>query len=200
VGVEEPRRSVPCPCCVKAFSARTDHKNLWTAGALACALKNCASATPTHFAPRAIKKSKLQGKPVPRDMPSRAAAQIKWGKAFTIAGAQARELLRCSGGLSKSSIIQPVPRLFSTPRKSRVPHPSRSWLSEAWDSTRYPLTFSDLAGCDEGKAACSNASPEHPNPNAAALESRASTCPILSRSAPKKHGTTVGVFFVFSIT
>jgi hypothetical protein len=118
-------------------------------------------------------------------------------KAFTIAGAQARELLRCSEGLPKSSIIQPVPRLFSTPRKSRVPHPSRSWLSEAWDSTRYPLTFPDLAGCDEGKAACFNASPNIPNPTPPLLNRERQIVPSFSHSAPKKHWTNSRRFFRF---
>jgi hypothetical protein len=43
----------------------------------------------------------------------------------------------------------------------------------------------------------SSPSPEKLKPNAAALESRASNCPILSHSAPKKHGTNSRRFFRF---
>ena len=37
----------PIPCCIKAFSPRTDHK-LWTAGALACARNIVRHAIPSR--------------------------------------------------------------------------------------------------------------------------------------------------------
>ena len=43
----------------------------------------------------------------------------------------------------------------------------------------------------------SSPSPEKLKPNAAALESRASNCPILSHSTPKKHWTNSRRFFRF---
>jgi hypothetical protein len=161
----------PVPCRVREFSPQKH----WTPRHPRLRTKNCPSATPTHFAPRAINKSKPQRKirPPRHAIPSRSTRKRPALSTPRRAGEGTALLLKRVTRNRQSSSQYPA---FSRP------HENRGYLIFR------ALGFKRIA--------CGIPS----FTNAAALESRASNCPIPSHSAPKSMGQAVGVFSVFSIT